>query len=211
MQPGGSEGGSLARLAGGAQWPLNQTDGLWHTRPHMSGLHPCHRPPVGLPPPGRLPMAVQPKTNASTDLCQMGPFMCTPEGRLQKLMLGGAGFACSKFPSVRRRRGRVRARCGLCDAGDSVRAARRMAPCSVRAVRALTVRLFATTSTLSPVSPGIPTCYSRLHAPPPCPPGHLGLHIAAHAGACGGDLQPGHLDQRRQGAPPTQPPTTCAP
>ena len=26
--------------------------------------------------------------------------MCTPEGRLQKLMLGGAGLSCPRFPAA---------------------------------------------------------------------------------------------------------------
>lgn len=46
----------------------------------------------------RLPLAVAPQTNASTDICQIGPFMCTPEGRLQKAMFGGAGLFCPGFP-----------------------------------------------------------------------------------------------------------------
>ncbi|KAI8475355.1 MAG: hypothetical protein J3K34DRAFT_61406 [Monoraphidium minutum] len=47
-----------------------------------------------------LPMAAREVTNATTDICQVGPFMCTSEGRLQKLMLGGAGLSCSRFPHV---------------------------------------------------------------------------------------------------------------
>lgn len=46
-----------------------------------------------------LPAAAAAKTNATTDICQVGPFMCTPQGRLQKLMLGGAGLSCPKFPA----------------------------------------------------------------------------------------------------------------
>jgi hypothetical protein len=47
-----------------------------------------------------LPNAVAVKTDASSDICQVGPFMCTPEGRLQKLMLGGAWLSCPAFPAV---------------------------------------------------------------------------------------------------------------
>ncbi|KAI8474461.1 MAG: hypothetical protein J3K34DRAFT_132199 [Monoraphidium minutum] len=47
-----------------------------------------------------LPAAARVKTNSTTDLCQVGPFMCTPDGRLQKLMLGGAWLNCPAFPAA---------------------------------------------------------------------------------------------------------------
>jgi hypothetical protein len=31
---------------------------------------------------------------------QVGPFLCTPEGNLQKLMLGGAWLNCPAFPTA---------------------------------------------------------------------------------------------------------------
>jgi hypothetical protein len=59
--------------------------------PHFPDLNPQ-------PSPNSLPAATAAKTNATTDICQVGPFMCTPEGRMQKLMLGGAGLFCPEFP-----------------------------------------------------------------------------------------------------------------
>lgn len=51
-------------------------------------------------PTGALPQAAKEVTNENTDLCQIGPFLCTSEGRLQKMMLGGAGLSCPSFPQA---------------------------------------------------------------------------------------------------------------
>lgn len=68
--------------------------------PPDTPLSPTHEPPPTPKQNPRLPAAAAVKTDSTTDLCQVGPFMCTPEGRLQKLMLGGAWLNCPAFPEA---------------------------------------------------------------------------------------------------------------